>query len=109
MPGVGKKRQQKAALKRLKKSQRRVGASTQCPVYKCFLECNTEEGLAKHYNEAHADLKALGLELTQAPDNSGLKGKISNSLLTQVLMVGLLNKQQVKEAMKSLNEEVPIP
>jgi len=24
-------------------------------------------------------------------------------------MVGLLNKQQVKEAMKSLNDEVPVP
>jgi hypothetical protein len=66
--GVGKKRQQKAALKRLKKSQKRgqliPGAiGTQCPVYKCFRDFPDEDSLLRHYNEVHADLRALGIEL----------------------------------------------
>jgi L-cysteine desulfidase len=67
---ASKKRLQKAAQKRLKKSQKRnQGVQTQCPVYKCFRECKDEEGLMKHYNEAHGDLKALGLDLFQDPNN----------------------------------------
>jgi hypothetical protein len=37
-------------------------------VYKCFKEFANEEGLIRHYNEAHNDLKALGLDLI--PDTS---------------------------------------
>jgi len=84
---ANKKRQQKAAQKRLKKSMKRnQGIQTQCPVYKCFRECKDEEGLLKHYNEAHGDLKALGLELIADPHhasgfgsgNQAIKGKVSN-------------------------------
>lgn len=76
--GVGKKRQQKAAMKRLKKTQKRnnmgstnaQGGVQTCPVYKCFKEFKDEEALVKHYNEAHADLKMLGLDL-MAEGSSG--------------------------------------
>jgi hypothetical protein len=34
-----------------------------CPVFKCFKEMSTDEALLKHYDEAHQDLKALGLDL----------------------------------------------
>jgi hypothetical protein len=56
-----------------------------CPVYKCFLELMTEEALVKHYDEAHKDLKELGLELSPpslisigqgGEKGNGLKGKI---------------------------------
>ena len=50
---ANKKRQLKAAQKRLKKSQKRNNQGLQCPVYKCFRECKDDEGLMKHYAEAH--------------------------------------------------------
>lgn len=115
--GVGKKRQQKAAMKRQKKSQKRnnigsVSSTVTCPVYKCFKEFKDEESLMRHYNESHAELKALGLDLWQDPSqqmgssfSGGLKGKISNTFLNQILIVGILHKNQVKEIMKNLNEE----
>jgi hypothetical protein len=37
---------------------------SKCPVYKCFKEVADDDQLMKHYNEAHQDLKALGLDLT---------------------------------------------
>lgn len=66
-----------------------------------------EEALMRHYNEAHADLKALGLDLTQegssaaatsmySSGNKGqLKGKISNTLLNQMLIFSCLNKHHI--------------
>jgi hypothetical protein len=40
--------------------------------------------MVKHYNEAHEDLKALGLEIVQegGGQNRTAKGKISNALIT---------------------------
>ncbi len=65
--------------------------------------------MVKHYNEAHEDLKALGLEIIQegGGQNRTAKGKISNALITQVMMIGLLNKVQIRDIMKNLNEEWP--
>ena len=83
-----------------------------CPVYKCLKEVLDDEQLMKHYSEQHQDLKSLGLDLildhTSQSNSVGnnVKGKLSNTLTTQLLMISLIHKQQVKDMLKSLNEEV---
>lgn len=71
----------------------------------------------RHYGEAHADLKALGLDLTLEGASSAqtsmytkgqqLKGKVTNALLNQVLIFSCLNKHHVQDMLKQLNEECP--
>lgn len=74
-----------------------------------------DDALLKHYDDAHQDLKTLGLELTSIVGNgstitignqSNVKGKISNTLLTQTLMFSLLHKSSVQDILKDLNDEM---
>ncbi len=108
--GVEKKRQLKASSKKQKKNMKgkMQAGSVQCPVYKCFKECSDDSALMQHYNEAHNDLRQLGLELFSDPSikgNTAIKGKVTNNLMTQIMMIALLQKNQVKNVMKQLNEE----
>ena len=113
---VNKDSKRYKAIQKKKESQSRQKRQLRCPVYKCFKEVYDDEGLLKHYAESHQDLKALGLDLVV--DNAGakmsagvktnVKGKIHNNLLTELLIVSILHKSEVKELLQELNEEVPL-
>ncbi|CDW77987.1 UNKNOWN [Stylonychia lemnae] len=90
-------------------------ATLKCPVYACFREMHDDQQLMQHYNEAHSNLKAMGLDLILDAQSSQLggglktnvKGKIHNNLLTQTLIISILHKTQVKELLQELNDELP--
>ena len=78
----------------------------QCPVYQCYMDCKDNEGLMKHYKEGHPELSKLGLDMVS--EGTGIAGRITNTLLNQLMIVSVLNKQHVRDMMKQLNEEVPL-
>lgn len=66
------KRYKEIRKRKDKQRQNKLNSKIQvlkCPVYGCFKEVHNDEGLMKHYAEAHQDLKALGLDLVLDQSN----------------------------------------
>jgi len=97
----------KNSKKAISKKKEKV---TKCPVYKCNREVASDGALKAHYKEAHKDLIDLGLDIIssqggQGGGSQGVKGRISNTLLSQLMICCFSNRDAVRKIMKEVNEE----
>lgn len=78
-----------------------------CPVHECFKTFATESAFKAHFKETHQYLIDMGLDIgsvANAPGGNGGRFKISNQLINQLIVMGLIQKETVKKIAKEQEE-----
>lgn len=65
-------------------------------MYRCESRFEHREDLVEHYSEAHKDLIAMGMSLTQDAETGQPKGIVKDTLLTSIITYAITNKEQFR-------------
>lgn len=64
------------------------------------------QSLEQHYNVEHKDLIQIGLTLQASKNGNVAQGVIKDTLLTQLIVFGLINKGQLKRFQNDYEKEL---